>query len=168
MKKNTPLMIFKITCTVLYVFMVGLLIVEASMDGPTSGNQSTSISVVIADVINSIEIFEAPPITDVEAFSGVMRKVLGHFSTFLLLGVFSTFTYMLWFKDEKWKWSIPVNFAQGLAVAALTEGIQLLVPGRAGLLSDVGIDYGGFIISALTITIIMVVVYLNKKKRAGN
>lgn len=71
---------------------------------------------------------------------------------------------MLFFDKKKWIWSCPLNFIQGFAIAGLTELIQLLVPGRSGLLSDVLIDYSGFLISSVIIIISIILYYFIKKK----
>ena len=94
----------------------------------------------------------------------LVRKGVGHFGAFLVLGIFSSFTFTLFFNKKKWLWSIPLNIGQGIFLASLNEIIQLLVPGRAGLLSDVLIDVSGFIISALIISVAMIVYNLIKTR----
>lgn len=110
--------------------------------------------------VNKLEL-----ITDLNSFFLLVRKGIGHFGAFLVLGIFSTFTYCLFFNKKKWKWTLPLNIIQGVTLAAITEIIQLLVPGRAGLLSDVLIDCLGFIISALIISIVMIIIGFHKKKQ---
>lgn len=110
--------------------------------------------------VNKLEL-----ITDLNSFFLLVRKGIGHFGAFLVLGIFSTFTYCLFFDKKKWKWTLPLNIIQGVTLAAITEIIQLLVPGRAGLLSDVLIDCLGFIISALIISIVMIIIGFHKKKQ---
>ena len=91
-----------------------------------------------------------------------MRKAIGHFGAFLVLGIFSTFTYMLYIKRKKWDNVIIINMVQGFILAALTEYIQTFVPGRSGLLSDVLIDYLGFLISFIILTILIIRYYKKK------
>ena len=100
---------------------------------------------------------------NISNFLYLIRKSLGHFGAFFVLGICSTFFFMLQFDKEKWFYSIPINFLQGLSVASLTELIQVFVPGRAGLVKDVLIDYSGFAISALVITIAFLAYYFIKK-----
>ena len=97
-----------------------------------------------------------------QEFFGKVRKMLGHFGAFLVLGIFSTFTYLLYFTKKKWYWSVPLNFVQGFGLAALTEYIQTFVKGRWGCWSDVVLDTSGFMCSALTLTIIILAIYLIK------
>lgn len=102
-------------------------------------------------------------ITDLPSFLLKVRKGIGHFGAFLVLGIFSTFTYMLYFNPKKWKWSIPLNISQGIILASITEIIQLFVPGRTGLLSDILIDSAGFLISSLIITIVLLIYYFKNR-----
>ena len=43
----------------------------------------------------------------------------------MVLGIFSTFTWLLYFDRKKLLFSIPVNYFLGYFIAALTEFIQL-------------------------------------------
>ena len=103
-------------------------------------------------------------IENMQEFFGKMRKLLGHFGAFLVLGIFSTFTYLLYFQDKKWFWSVPLNFVQGFALASLTEWIQTFTPGRWGCWEDVLLDISGFMCSALILTILVLLIYLLKKQ----
>lgn len=101
-------------------------------------------------------------ITDLSAFFYKVRKAIGHFGAFLVLGIFSTFTYMLYLKNKKWIFSIPINFVAGFLLALLTEIIQTYIPGRHGSFNDVLIDYSGFISSSIILTIGILVYYYIK------
>ena len=103
-------------------------------------------------------------ITDLSAFFYKVRKAIGHFGAFLVLGIFSTFTYMLYLKNKKWIFSIPLNFVAGFLLALLTEIIQTYIPGRYGSFNDVLIDYSGFISSAIILTIVTLVYYYIKHR----
>ena len=65
--------------------------------------------------------------------------------------------------------SVPVNIILGFGVAALTEFIQYFVPGRYGCLSDVLLDFSGFIISAILLSVILIireiVIFVKHKKQ---
>ena len=110
----------------------------------------------------NIEVKQQPVIKDLSEFFYKVRKGLGHFGAFLVLGIFSTFTYMLFFTKKKWFFSVPLNFIVGFFIAALTEYIQTLVPGRYGCWSDIVIDYSGFSSSAVVLTVIIFIVYFVK------
>lgn len=104
-------------------------------------------------------------ITDFNSFFLKVRKSIGHFGAFLVLGIFSSLTYLLYFDAKKWKLSLPINFVQGVTLATITEIIQLFVPGRVGSLSDVLIDSLGFLISSIIISAIFIIRFIQKKKK---
>ena len=109
-------------------------------------------------------------IKDLSAFFYQVRKGLGHFGAFLVLGIFSTFTYLLYLRNKKWIFSVPLNIAAGFIVAAITEIIQLYVPGRYGSFKDVMIDFSGFLCSSITLTVIILlsslIKYLKNRKNS--
>ena len=73
---------------------------------------------------------------------------------------------MLQFDKEKWFYSIPINFLQGLSVASLTELIQVFVPGRAGQIRDVLIDSAGSLLGIiLVMAIVKILIKFNKKHK---
>ena len=115
--------------------------------------------------------FEVKPkqlITDLNSFFLKVRKSIGHFGAFLVLGIFSSLTYLLYFDHKKWKISLPINYLQGIGLAFLTEFIQLFIPGRVGSLSDVLIDSSGFIISSIIVIIIFIILLLKNNKKNKN
>ena len=116
----------------------------------------------------TIKVVRQKAIKDIASFLSKIRKGVGHFGAFLVLGIFSTLTFLLFFQNKHWIWSVPLNIAQGFRVAALTEFIQTFVPGRYGCLSDVMLDFSGFIISASILTVIIlaraIIIYIKKKK----
>lgn len=99
---------------------------------------------------------------DLREFFSKIRKTLGHFGAFLVLGIFSTLTYMLFIR-KCWFISIPLNFISGFLVAGLTELIQYYVPGRYGCWADVWIDYSGFICLAILMTICIMTYRISNK-----
>ena len=113
-------------------------------------------------------VFEIKPkllITDLNSFFLKVRKSIGHFGAFLVLGIFSSLTYLLYFNSKKWKITLPINYLQGIGLAFFTEFIQLFVPGRVGSLTDVLIDSTGFIISSTIIIIIFIIITFKKKQK---
>ncbi|MFR6291955.1 MAG: VanZ family protein [Peptococcaceae bacterium] len=71
----------------------------------------------------------------------ILRK-LGHFSEFLLFGLFATLTATA--RHHKKNLVIPVVLYMGLMVAVLDETIQHFSPGRGPQVTDVLIDHSGF------------------------
>lgn len=108
-------------------------------------------------------------IKNVTDFIYKVRKGLGHFSAFLILGIVSTFTWLLMFRYKKLLIGIPVNYVSGFIIACITELIQVYVPGRCGLFDDVILDYNGFLVSSSILTVLIIIhqirVHIKYKKQ---
>ena len=108
-------------------------------------------------------------IKNVTDFIYKVRKGLGHFSAFLILGIISTFTWLLFFREKKLLFSIPLNYITGFIIACVTELIQVYVPGRCGLFDDVILDFNGFLVSSSILTVLIIIhqirVYIKYKKQ---
>ncbi len=147
-------------------------VVDVSSDGVITPINSGSalINIKIDDGFSNkiekeiqIEVKSLNTIQNIDRFLFLVRKSLGHFGAFFILGIFSSLFFLLTFKGEKRIFSIPINFIQGFTIASLTELIQCYVIGRSGLVKDVGIDMFGFLISSIAITIIILAIYFIKK-----
>ena len=79
-----------------------------------------------------------------EAIVGVSVKLFGHFSLFLLDGLF--FTLFLRELKSKSLQKALILFAFGLVLSILGEVLQLFSNGRNGNVFDVVIDYSGFLL----------------------
>lgn len=124
-----------------------LIIVESFVGGVNSANQSFSVSEVIADAIDAFNP-QGVVITDRNAFHSAIRKIVGHFLLFGLSGIFTTVALFLSsFLYQRFKWkTIFFSLGVGLLVAFASELIQYYVPGRYGVLTDVLIDYFGYVL----------------------
>lgn len=121
---------------------------------------NTVITAVCSDqfseeVIVEIDLTVKPQnlINNLSDFFYKVRKGIGHFGAFLVLGIFSTFTWILFISRKKLPFSIMISTVLGFVIAASTEIIQYFVPGRYGTLSDVLLDFSGFMISTLIISL---------------
>lgn len=93
-----------------------------------------------------------------------VRK-LAHFAEYALLGAHLAFAPIL--LPASTKVSYPTALFFGAVIALLDEGLQRLVPGRAGTLTDVLIDYLGYL-TALLVMLAVFFVYAKKKRRRTN
>ena len=148
-------------------------VAEVSEDGTITPQKAgtTTIRMTVDDGVLpalsfeiNIRVKQQDLIRDLPAFFLKVRKGIGHFGSFLILGIFSTFTWLCFFDEKKWFLTIPVNLIQGFLLAGITEFIQVFIPGRVGLFSDVLIDLTGFLISSVTLTLLFVVHYFMKKR----
>lgn len=118
---------------------------------------------IVIDI--NVEVLKQNFISDLSTFFLKVRKAVGHFGAFLVLGIFSTITYLLLFNRKKTLFAIFLNYLLGFTVGCLSEYIQIFVPGRYGVWKDVVIDFLGFMISATVITIIIVSMILLKERK---
>ena len=114
-------------------------------------------------------------IQNVTEFMRTIRKLVGHFGAFALLGIFSTLTYFMFFRKKLFLVGVAINFSTAFGFAAFTEWVQTMTPGRAGRFADVLIDYYGFLLTAVTITLVIALIWLAmflvgkyKKNKASN
>ena len=97
-----------------------------------------------------------PFIENLSEFYYFVRKSIGHFGAFFVLGMLGTFAFLLQFDKKKWFFSVPLNIFLGFGLAALTEYIQTFVPGRYGCSANV--------IFTLFIVIIYIIYHFKTKR----
>ena len=141
------------------------IIVNSCMNAHQSTRESGLIVELLTNIINGIK---PGTINDenISSFSNVIRKLIGHFGLFLESGIFTTLSVKFIHYDLKKKYWIFVIISSsfGLFLAILTETIQLFVPGRSGEFRDVMIDFGGY---AIPLIIISLIVFLRSKKSSN-
>ena len=156
-----------ITFAVIALAINVLIIVLSATSGDKSGSQSLSFTKMIVEIINTI----APnsPITqDQDKLHHVVRKLFGHFLLFGGSGFFSTLTLVFSgnvFNNRKIE-TILFSLSIGLAIATISELIQIITPGRAGMFTDILIDFSGYLL--FTIIIYFVLFLINKSKKVIN
>ena len=101
-----------------------------------------------------------PFIENLSEFYYIVRKSIGHFGAFFVLGMLGTFAFLLQFDKKKWLFSVPLNISLGFGLAALTEYIQTFVPGRYGCWDDVWLDFSGFMSANLIFTLFIAIIYI--------
>jgi len=111
-------------------------------------NLSSSQSGLIVNIIYPI----FKNVLDVNTFTTIIRK-LAHFTQFMLLAIVSCY----YFKSINMKKTYSVTLTYGLLVAIIDETIQLFIPGRAGLITDVLIDLLGVLFGLFIVYIISVI-----------
>lgn len=156
--------ILHIVFAILLIALDVFLIVEASMNGSASGGQSNSFSQIFIDLVRAID-SNSPLLNDLDVFRLVIRKLFGHFLAFGLSGIFTVLTTLTLEEAITKKKIFVISFAlvKGLLLASITELIQYFVPGRSGNFVDIFIDYGGFLLFA---SIIYIIVYFAIKNKS--
>lgn len=142
-----------------------LIIVESSFNGTSSGAQSKGVTETIIEFITIID----PTNTiknNPEHAHAVIRKLVGHFLLFGCSGLFNALSFCFLddvMKDKK-KDIIAVGLGFGFSIATISEIIQLIIPGRAGMVTDILIDFAGFTVFFLFVFFIFFGTYHHKNK----
>ena len=132
--KNRASTRFTVIAYTLTALAVCFAFVHSMMPSEISGDESQGV----LDIINSIlGFFGLSPSED----EHLVRKI-AHFSEFTAIGGIMTVCAYSRNKDEPYRYYAYVFFF-GLLCAVCDETIQLNVPGRAGLVTDVLIDFSG-------------------------
>lgn len=130
--------------TLLFIFMNSLQ--PASVSGEASGSLFDTLS----------EIFSFLPF-----WSHTFLRKLAHFCEYALLGAHMAFFPSLFFGKRAFFAAALSLF--GVFVASLDEGLQRLVPGRSGMLSDVILDTAGYFFG-LFLLLAICFLFVQKKK----
>lgn len=92
---------------------------------------------------------------------GLLRKI-GHFTEFAALGSLLTWFFGM-VKKGRWTGAL-FSIGSGLLVACIDETIQLFIPGRAGQVTDVGIDMLGCTLAIVLINFVYKLKILEETK----
>lgn len=160
MKKRNIL--FAIFATLTLAFNI-LIIVESCIGGTGSAEQSQGLTEMIVDFVILIDP-GSTIINNIDIAHSVIRKLIGHFLLFGLSGLFTSLT-MIYSPLDKIKKIHKFIFGLvfGFIIAAISELIQYFVPGRAGMITDILIDFSGFLLFYLIIYGILCLI--NKRRR---
>ena len=150
---------------VCYIFITLVIFIKAFEDGEKSAASSDQVTDVIIGTIDGItpgdeSITDKFDIEDIKLF---IRKAIGHFGLFLVLGIFAAMTYYLFIKNKLL--SLIISIVVGLITAGLSELFQGIPVGRAPSFTDVLIDYAGYMIAVLLFSLIFYLPYYIKKRK---
>jgi len=119
----------------------------------------------ISVVITSI------PESTYQNISFLVRKIIGHFSFYLAIGVFGFLTMYLYlsFKSKKKDlYAAFIALSYGILLAIISELIQLIPGGRSGNIDDILLDFLGYLIGEFITIIVIYLVNKNSKKRLSS
>lgn len=146
---------------VIAIYMYLILIVAYTILSLQNGDDSSHTSSSVASAVaKGQEIVTGKTVTVTEKYKYNVRKILGHYGFFVLIGFTSALTYML---SPMKKWiSTIIHFSAGLLFAIITEfWFQASSKGRSPAFNDVLIDYAGF----LTLSVVVVLVIITQSKK---
>ena len=147
----------------LAILLNAFIIINSCMNGNQSSAESGRVTNIIKNIINFF-IHNAINDSNYETFHGVIRKLVGHFGLFLLDGVIVSWD-IHFLIQKKWWIKLIISLSFGLLIGIITETIQLSVPGRSGEITDVLIDFSGYLLGALMIGLILFFIIRNFRKK---
>lgn len=141
---------------------------DGNIEALKGGNVTITVSTTNGETTNSVHVkITVTPLTledTIDNFHYWIRKAMGHFGAFLVLGIFGSMTYCIIFKKNLRGRLIAfvVCLAAGFAVAGITEILQLPIftPGRGPSFSDVMLDFTGYCTSTIPIYLVVIIVCL--------
>ena len=138
--------------------------IEALKGGTTTITVSTSYDGTIISHSIKINISPLTLADTVDNFYYWVRKSMGHFGAFLVLGIFAALSYYIIFKKNLLGklLAFVVCLAAGFAVASITEILQLpyFTTGRYCSFDDVILDFVGYCTSTIPIFILILASHL--------
>ena len=152
-KKTKVLMIIFV---ILAIAINAFITIEAAMSGEASGNQSGWLSNIIASIFH---------ITPDENFHHLVRKLIGHFSLYVVDGVITSLAeyYVLKYKNNySYKLAAIIFLGSGVVLASFSEFVQLLAEKRGFAVTDMLINFSGYFLGSF---IIFIITFLKNKKR---
>ncbi len=157
----TKYKVYQIILFIVYISMICYFTYQCFLDAPRSTVQSNIVTDVVVDVVEGTT---QKPIENVNEFKVFVRKFIGHYSYFVLLGIVSSLLYCS-FKNIKFYFQWLLHFGIGFAFAFISEFlIQQFINGRAASIQDVGIDCLGFITISIFICVGFLI-YRNKQNK---
>lgn len=128
----------------LFLAITAIIFVFAGFSGEVSSSQSG----FVVDVLNAVLRFFGIFLTDIQmdSFAFFVRKFVGHILIFLLDGVFIYLALNQLLPPLKPWHYLAISIGVMLAVAGISELIQLFISGRSGNWLDVGIDCSGAVV----------------------
>ena len=150
-KKKISIIVFSVLYSALLIFM--------AYQSLSSADDSTIQSGTIVSLLSQLKIFE--PLVKNGTIGDFVRKVIGHFSEFGILGIFG---YLLFINAFDNKYSLLIGSGVGLLSSAIIELLQFFGDGRAPSYFDIILDFEGYLTAFSSLTIVFLIIHLLKKE----
>ncbi len=157
MKLSKKYLIWTIIFSVIALAINAYIIIHSCLDAMQSTEASSGVIEVTEEVVNTVAPGTITP-ENHDSFVTIVRKAFGHFGLFMVSGFFSSLAFYLAispFNKQKYYQIIIIALSFGLLMGLVTETIQLYVPGRSGEITDVLIDFSGYLLGFLIILLIL-------------
>lgn len=107
--------------------------------------------------------------TKFDNINHIVRKLIGHFGSFLVTAVFGVLSICFFFvKNKSIYISLGVVLIYGLILAMLSEFLQIFAGNRGPSWNDVGIDYGGYALGFVCTLLLVILIKQIRKKHTTN
>lgn len=152
---NKIYLMFIITTGIIYFSLIIVYFILSGQSSKTSSDVGTSVAQTVVDITPGISGHTVKDESlSVQRF---MRKVLGHFGYFAIMGFFG-FLFFNFIKIKK-KISIPIYLSLGIILALLSEYvIQNIASGRGASIKDSITDSLGYLITSLVLFLIFFII----------
>ena len=129
---------------------------SADKSAVLSGSVTEEVVKIIEDVTNTE--------LDHDVAHSVIRKLIGHYGWFGLIGIFGFLTFRS-FLNKKFYFSLILCLISGALIATISELLQVIPSGRDANFKDIMIDYSGYITAMLICFIIALIYYRNNNQK---
>ncbi len=146
MNKSQTSLRFRIIAFILTISMISFAFIHSSMSSEISGNESAGVMEILQSILSFFG-YKG------ELSHHFVRK-LAHFTEYTAIGMLLVSCAYSFDRIRPYRYYAQILFT-GLATAVCDETIQLNIPGRAGMVTDVLIDFSG----VLTGAIVMLLIY---------
>lgn len=147
---------FTVIIFVLTALMMVFAWVHSCFPASLSARESAGFMTLI---YNFFRMFGA----DVMMTQHIIRK-LAHFSEFTAIGGLLLSCAYCFDRERPFRFTVPVLFT-GVMTALVDETIQLFVEGRAGMIADVWIDFGGVVFGSSLMLAFYTLLWRRRRKK---
>lgn len=153
---------------IIYLSLTIFIFVRASASGEQSSKESDQVTDVVVGAIDQLNPSDESivDIYGVDKVKNFIRKGIGHFGLFLVLGIFGVPTFMLFIK--KHYLALILELISGFTIASISEIIQIFADNRGPSFKDVLLDFSGYLTSTLLIGLVLFIIYIIKTKKVVN
>lgn len=157
MKNNKHNYIFRFVMILMTSSLIAFAFIHSSMPSDVSGAESEATMGFFQCILNYLGV-------GIELTDHIIRK-LAHFAEYTSIGIMLMNTAYSFNKAKPYKFFPHILFG-GLFAAVIDEAIQLNVPGRAGMITDVLLDFSG-VLTGITVMFVILTIYkaIRKKRR---
>ncbi len=128
-----------VVCFIFYLLTTFYIFYSSLQNASESSKHSSSVWSFLSKALNVFGDYE-----------GLIRKLIGHFLLFSTLAIFASVVYHRIAKLVKtnnvFVFSLCLTLTVGLITATISELLQLFADGRSAQVSDVFLDFCGFVL----------------------